>query len=168
MRKVKIRVHTYGKFAKYGPNVYKVGGEEEARLLRAAGWAPVHSVPFGYTYLAAPAGQGVKNPIVETIIPDPDETMQLAVQLHSQGQRWRGQLHGWGAAYRPEERGVRTHTVVTFQGPSREETRPYFTPASFNVGGIVWGAHVSWPEGQGQAPSYTERAENIVRGGGSQ
>jgi hypothetical protein len=67
MRRVALRIDTYGKTKKYGPDVYKVGHGEE--LLLGAGWKVVHQAK-SYVYLSCPPGKGKKRPIVHVVVPD--------------------------------------------------------------------------------------------------
>jgi len=161
MDTIQIRLRTYGKVAKYGPDVYKVGHGE--RQLTAAGWVPVHRGD-AYVYMRAPAGKATNRPVVEIAVPTEEQLKDFALALHAAGVRWRGEAFGWPASYTPHREGVRTHHVTRVEldkasgqvvGRDYDESTPYRDPARFTLGeSQVWQRYASWDNGPDAEPRW--------------
>ena len=163
-RQVRLRIDTYGKDAKYGPNIYKVGGRGQgARLLAAIGWVLVHS-GGDYVYLRAPERQGTKRPVVEVTIPRRGDVEAVAFPVHAAGQRWQGQVCDWPARYEPERTwGSTSRTVVLGEKPEADTTHINHTPATFTVGGSdAWECVLVWRQGNDAPPEWRENTDQVI------
>jgi hypothetical protein len=162
METVEVQIHTYGKVARFGPDVYKVA--HGAEQLAAAGWVPVHR-GNSYVYMRAPAGQGARSPRVELRVPTAETCAALAARLHAAGVLWRGDACGWQASYTPHREGTRVNTVfatvldkttgqVTME--ERREPRAFRDPAQFVIGeSLVWQCRATWDDGPGAPPRWS-------------
>jgi hypothetical protein len=140
MRTVKLRIDTHGKYPRYGPNVYEVG--VGSAVLARAGWQLIRRNQL-YTYMRAPEGQETDHPVVEVTIPEREEVLALACEVHAKGRPWRGEVGGWTARYDPERHDYKTDL-----------------PAVFFVGEYtVWHSAVSWEH---EAPDYSEDTDRLV------
>jgi hypothetical protein len=108
MQQITVKVHTYGRFAKYGPNVWKVGEGQEEDLLQRAGWQTVRGTS-SYRYMRPPAAfvmQGRDVPVV-TAVPARDELRAFALDLHARPAVARpGVRHAGVVPSRPERRAA--------------------------------------------------------------
>lgn len=162
MRHVSINIRHYGSTKQYKDcTSYKFGRDErQNRLLVEAGWRFVHRALY-YAYFAPPdpSFRG-KWATVEATIPDLDTIKALAMDLHTNGQAWRGELEGWPARYTPADRETRIErvTYMTPDGPiSRQEVRHMDDPARFKVGeSLLWNVHIRWDTGDDNPPHIQE------------
>jgi len=146
MRTVRLTIHTFGKYARYGKDVYKVPRGVE--LLVRNGWTPVRTPRphcCSYSYLRAPKGNKTRSPVVEVDMPTDDEVRELAAALHAKGEAWKGDMCGWPASYRPERDRSSTWRTDMPGGLEKVETHRYHSPASFEVGELcLWRVFVAF------------------------
>jgi len=161
MRTVNLWITTDGKAKKCGPDVYRVpAGDLMLALLESNGWKFLHR-EFGVPLMQAPAGRGTKRPVVSVSIPETDEILALATDLHKKHQKWKGEAFGWPSSYEP---GGPRELRVLFRGDDNHphcETVTQTMPSFFSIGDGGWYVSIQWKDGS--EPEYKEDISHVVK-----
>ncbi len=97
------------------------------------------------------ARNGEHAPIVPIVIPDIDDIMAFAKELHAKGQTWNGEAFGWTAEYNPEKSDPPLDSKMTF------------TPADFCIGESgIWFYSLMWENGKEAEPVAFLDDGNII------
>ena len=105
-RRIYVKVQTYGRSAKLGSNVHKLGkGLRLAEILTKRGWRIAKKTKH-YLYAEAPTSEWADDPLViEIDVPTQEQVLSLTGQAHADDpdHPWAAQWGEWVARYYPRQ-----------------------------------------------------------------